>query len=253
MKLNRYQILFFTLITVLISSCDRELETEGLTKKITYYPVIEMDGEETYVVHFGEDFSLPGVTATEQGKEIPVTETVSGTYFHPSVEALDTSVPDVYTVTYSATNVDGYSGSVSRTVVVLPPTGNLVTSLEGVYTVSVVRTPAGGPADADYTDREYAYITKIAPNTYQISDAIGGYYEFGRSYGPTYAATGATVLANNIPGNNFTFTPAVVGSFGGNATITTMDVDPAAKTINFTSTWPTGPYTFKVTLKQVQL
>ena len=44
-----------------------------------------------------------------------------------------------------------------------------------------------------------------------------------------------------------------VGGFGGDATITSMDVDPTSKTINFKSTWPTGPYTFQVTLKQVQL
>ena len=203
-------------VAAVFSSCERDLETEGITKKITYYPVFELEGEEEIVIHAGDDFTLPGAVAKEQGNEIPVTTTISGTYFAGSVTAIDSELADIYNVNYSAVNQDGYSGSTARIVRVLPPPGDFVNSIEGTYTQTVVRTPAGGPANADYTDVEYAYVAKIGPDTYQLSDGIGGYYEYGRGFGPAYAATGATLTANNIGGNDFTIGDTFsVGDFGG--------------------------------------
>src|SRR5690606_31559654 len=109
------------------------------------------------VVQAGEAFTLPGATATEQGTEIPVSRNITGTYFAGVVNDIDTSVPDIYNVTYSAVNVDGFTGSASRTVFVKPPTGDLVNSLEGTYLATSLRTPA---AAGDYEDMEYVYIIK---------------------------------------------------------------------------------------------
>lgn len=248
MKLIRYKILSITLLSVLLFSCERELDTEGVTKKITYYPVFELEGEEEIVIQAGEDFTLPGAVATEQGAEIPVTTSIAGTYFAGAVDEIDTTVPDIYSVSYSATNVDGYSGSATRSVVVLPPTGDLVTSLEGKYLSTTLRTPA---AAGNYTDLDYLYVIKTGASTYQISDIIGGYYDLGRSLGPGYAGTGAVITANNIVANDFTFSgPVGVGAFGGAATITSMEVNAVNKTIKYNVTWDAG-YTFAITLKQV--
>ncbi len=253
MKSYRSKIVTLMFVAAVLSSCERDLETEGITKKITYYPVFELEGEEEIVIHAGDDFTLPGAVAKEQGNEIPVTTTISGTYFTGSVTAIDPMLADIYNINYSAVNQDGYSGSAARTVQVLPPPGDFVNSIEGVYTQTVVRTPGGGPANADYTDVEYAYVAKIAPNKFQLSDGIGGYYEYGRGYGPTFAATGGTVTANNIGANDFTIGDTFsVGDFGGVAEITSFEVNPAAKTIKFTTVWD-GGYTFEVTLKQVPL
>ena len=96
-------------------------------------------------------------------------------------------------------------------------------------------------------------MAKVGPNTYQLSDGIGGYYEYGREYGPTYAATGATVVANNIAANDFTIGDSFsAGDFGGVAEITAFEVNPITKTIKYTTVWDAG-YTFEVTLKQVPL
>jgi hypothetical protein len=253
MKSYRSKIVALTLVIAVFSSCERDLETEGITKKITYYPVFELEGEEEIVIHAGDDFTLPGAVAKEQGNEIPVTTSISGTYFTGSVNAIDPMLPDIYNVSYSAVNQDGFAGSATRTVRILPPPGDFVNSIEGVYTQTVVRTPGGGPATADYTDVEYAYVAKVGPNTYQLSDGIGGYYEYGRAYGPTYAATGATVVANNIATNDFTIGDSFsAGDFGGVAEITSFEVNPVTKTIKFTTVWDAG-YTFEVTLKQVPL
>jgi hypothetical protein len=254
MKSYTLKLVALTLATAIFSSCERDLETEGITKKITFFPVFELEGEEEIVIHAGDDFTLPGAVAKEQGNEIPVSTSITGTYFAGSVDAIDPMLPDIYNVTYSAVNKDGFPGSTDRVVHVLPPPGDFVNSIEGVYTQTVVRTPGGGPATADYTDVEYAYVAKVGPNTYQLSDGIGGYYDFGREYGPTYAAPGATVVANNIAANDFTIGPAfTVGSFGGVAKMTSFEVNPATKTIKFTTEWDGGPYTFEVTLKQVPL
>jgi hypothetical protein len=253
MKSYTLKIVALTLMIAVFSSCERDLETEGITKKITYYPVFELEGEEEMVIHAGDDFTLPGAVATEQGTEIPVTTSIVGTYFTGPVSTFDPAMADIYTVSYSAVNKDGYSGAATRIVRVLPPAGDFVNSIEGVYTQTVARTPGGGPATADYTDREYAYVAKVGPNTYQLSDGIGGYYEYGREYGPDYAATGATVVANNIATNDFTIGDTFsAGAFGGVAEITSFEVNPITKTIKYTTVWDAG-YTFEVTLKQVPL
>jgi hypothetical protein len=253
MKFYKIKLIVFAFLAAALGSCERDLETEGITKKITYYPVFELDGEEEIVIHAGDDFSLPGAVATEQGSEIPVTTSITGTYFTGSVDAIDPTIADIYNVSYSAVNKDGYAGSASRIVSVLPPPGDFVTSIEGVYTATVARTPGGGPAGADYTDREYVYVAKVGPNTYQLSDGIGGYYAYGREYGPTFAATGAIIVANNIATNDFTFGNTFgVGEFGGVAKITAFQVSPGTKTIKYTTVWDSG-YTFETTLKQVPL
>jgi hypothetical protein len=248
MKKTGYKILTIALLSAFALGCERELDTLGVTKKITYYPVFELEGDEVIVVNAGEAFTLPGATATEQGSEIPVSTKIAGTYFEGGVDEIDTTVPDIYNVTYSATNVDGYSGSATRTVLVVPPTGDLVTSIEGTYLATSLRTPA---AAGNYTDMEYVYIIKTGANTYQISDILGGYYDLGRGFGPAYAGTGAVITANNIATNSFTFgEPIGVGAFGGAAEITSMEVNAATKTIKYNVTWDAG-YTFAITLKQV--
>jgi hypothetical protein len=251
------KIMSFACIVALASSCERDLKTEGLTTRLTYYAVIEpvpfeVDGEETVdiTIDQGDPYTDPGAVVTEAGQPIEYEMSITGTYFVDETEVLDSSIPDIYNVVYSAVNKDGYAGSVTRNVFVRPTQGDLVTSIEGLYTVSVVRTPGGGPA-ADYTDREYAFIRKVDSDTYEISDAIGGYYDFGRAYGPAYAARGARVTAVNIPGSIFTYDNSVaVGAFGGVATVSAMVVNPTDKTVEFTTTWDAG-YSFKVTMKQV--
>lgn len=237
---------------VLVSGCERDLETEGVTKKITYYAVIKPLPDPTteqvdLVLNKGDNFSDPGVLVTENGAAIDYETSIAGTYFERT--AVDTSIPDFYSITYSATNVDGYKGSASRSVFVIPENGNLVTSIEGLYTSTVKRS---GVAGAQYTNMEYVIIAKTGANTYEISDGIGGYYDIGRAYTPTFAAVGGKITAVSIPGNQFTFGPSFpVRTFGGAVTLTSMDVNPAEKKVHFTSTWDAG-YTFDVVLTQVE-
>lgn len=225
------------------SGCEKDYEE---LYDITNYPTFEMTGDEMVINPFGTNYTDPGAKATEAGQEIPVTTTISGDFFGGT--SFDPNITERYVYTYSATNSDGYPGSVSRYVYNIN-NGDLVTSLEGLYTSTVVRN---GAASAQYTDMEYVLISKTGENTYVLSDAIGGYYDIGRAYGAAYRAPGLTITANNIAANDFTFGTTEVGSFGGVVTMKSMTVDPATKTIVFTNDWDAG-FSFEVTLKQVQL
>lgn len=226
----------------LFTACETS-ETEGVSD-ITNYAVITVDGPAQILLPEGEEYVDPGVSAEEAGTAVDVTTTSSGLYRGGS---LDTNVPDQYLISYSATNQDGYSASAGRTVIVYS-TGDLVTDLSGLYTATVVRDGTGGP---EYTDMQYILIWKNADGTYELSDGIGGYYAIGRAYGIGYIAPGAKVTVNGL--NDFTFGPNfTVNSFGGVATMTSMTVDPVAKTIDFTTDWDAGPYSFAVHLEQVQ-
>ena len=247
MKFNRYVTIMLATASLVLTNCD-DKESEGVSR-LTQYADITLNGDDVMFVKAGTPYNEPGAIAKEGDADVEVSIDYSGTYFNGSVPAINTNIADIYTVTYSAVNKDGFPGSNTRTVVVAGE-GDLVNSIEGLYTSTVVRTPAGGPADADYTDREWVVINKIDDNTYEISDAIGGYYDFGRAYGSAYAAP-ATITANNIPANDFSFGTFSVGPFGGEGQITSMEVDPATKTIHFKADWDGGPYSFDVTLKQV--
>src|SRR5690606_9235811 len=133
---------------------------------------------------------------------------------------LNTDVDDIYQVTYSAVNVDGFPGTISRTVIVYD-NGDLVNSIAGLYRSTVSRD---GVLTAQYTDLEYILIWNVSGNEYRISDAIGGYYAIGRAYGNGYAAP-ATIIANNIPANDFTIPNFPVGTFGGTVSGNTMTVN----------------------------
>ena len=250
---NRYIVLMLMATFVVLSAC--ETDSEGVSRP-TFYPVFTLNGDEEMFVTPGDPYTEPGATAQEEGAEIETSVSYAGTYFSGNVSSIDTDVPDKYTVTYSAVNKDGFPGTKERIVYVVGQ-GDLVNSIEGLYTSTVDRVPAAVPAfDGQYQNMEYVLIAKTGANTYVLSDVIGGYYDLplGRGFGAGYAGPGATVTANNIPANNFTFGPAVaVGAFGGAAEIKSMVVNATAKTIKFVTEWDGGPYTFTVTLKQVQL
>lgn len=231
------------------TACDSEPSAKDISR-ITYFPSFEYEGGDFNVVPCGTDFTLAPVKATENGVELPVTTDISGGFFGSTT--FDVNNADKYVITSSATNADGFDGSVTRTVVVAC-TGDLRTSIEGLYTATVVRNGASG---AQYTNMKYVIIKKVGPNQYQLSDAIGGYYAIGRAYGDAYNASGIVITANDIPNNNFSFNgPIGVGAFGGTLNMTDFDVNPENGTITFTSTWDSGTtvYNFVVVLTQVPL
>jgi hypothetical protein len=242
-KITRNILLAISLIAVM--SCEKKIDSDGLSK-ITYYPNFTMNGDAEMLLSVGADFTDPGVVATENGNEIPNTVTVTGDFFSGAVSSVNTDVADKYIINYSATNSDGFAGTISRSVYVYN-TGDLVNSIEGLYTSTIYRSGA-----LKFVDLPYVMIVKTGTDEYTITDAIGGYYDIGRAYGATYRASGLTIIANDISANDFSFSPASigVGAFGGVLDGFVMTVDPITKTITLDSSWDAG-YTFNVILTQV--
>lgn len=228
------------------TSCDEDPSASDISR-VTYFPEFQYDGVDLAIVPCSTNYDLAPAVALENGIELPTTTVVEGLF--TGADAFDINVADKYVITSSAVNADGFPGLLTRTVWVAC-TGDLVNSIEGLYTATVVRN---GSASAQYTNMKYVMIRKVSGNVYEISDAIGGYYDIGRQYGEAYRAAGMTITANSIPGNDFSFGgPIPVGAFGGSAEMTDFSVDPATNSITFTTVWDAG-FTFVVTLNQVQI
>jgi hypothetical protein len=245
-----HKILCFSIALAMtgLTACEKNYETDDLSQ-ITNYPVFEMTGASVVLAKLGEPYVDQGCTATEGDAEITVTMSVKGLFSGFSGTAPNTDQADKYVITYTATNSDGFANTVQR-IVWVAGEGDLTSSIEGLYLSTVVRNGASG---AQYTNMQYVLIWKKNGNVYEISDAIGGYYDIGRAYGDGYRAAGMTITANNIPANDFSFGgPIGVGAFGGVLTMDAMAADAGAGTIGFTSSWDAG-YTFVVTLTQVEL
>lgn len=97
----------FTAALFTFTACEDDEGTANVSR-VTNYPVFTY--EPLIVLPLGGTFE-PAATATEGGSEIPVT--TDGT--------VDTSTVGIYTVTYTATNVDGFSANASQTVVIHDP------------------------------------------------------------------------------------------------------------------------------------
>ncbi|MEO8762857.1 MAG: DUF5011 domain-containing protein [Ginsengibacter sp.] len=118
--------------------------------KITFFPDLTYNGDNYVVVRAGETYTEPGVTAKENGAEIPVT--IDGT--------VDTNTPGIYTLVYSAVNKDGFPATASRTVIVYETADDaIVNDFSGNY--------------ARTTNGSVATWTKLAPGVYKVFNPGG--------------------------------------------------------------------------------
>jgi len=228
----------------MITSCeDPSVEALGSndSSQVTYLPLITLTGGNIVLDCDATSYTDPGAVATAGGEEIELFTTVTGLYFGSS----EIDGPDAYTVAYSAYNEDDIAAAGFRYVDWFPCAGDFVTSIAGVYTCSMTRTPGYSTSDIGPI-----LIKDLGNGVFAISDAIGGWYDHEYGYGPAYAATGMTVTANDIAANDFTHDDVIgVGAFGGSASITGFSVDPEARTIEITTEWSFG-YVWEITLTQ---
>lgn len=164
---NKTLLVLAGFLAFLVSAGCRKIET-GLTD-ITYFAVIELEGANPYVINLGDNYSEPGFTAILNGSDISSNVTVGSN--------VNTSVPGIYSVTYTAVNEDGFSSSVSRAVYVLNPGG-----IDNVYSSY---TRIGNTA---YRVPSFLIKSTGTPGVYEMEDLLGGFYYYGRypGYEPTY-------------------------------------------------------------------
>jgi hypothetical protein len=156
----------FLLATVLFAGCHDDT-TEGVTT-ITYYPSITILGDATVIVNQGTTYTDAGCKVDLNGIDITEEATTKSN--------VDTDKLGIYSVSYSATNEDGFSVSVERRVLVINPN-----SFASVYWGESIL------GDRHYYDAPIV-ITERSDGTYLIDDLAGGFYFHGRypGYEPSY-------------------------------------------------------------------
>jgi hypothetical protein len=154
-------------------------DTQFGHSRITFFPVLTLKGEKYVTVPVGGTYTEAGSTATEGSASI--TPATSG--------SVNTTTPGVYTLTYTATNKDGFAVNDTRTVAVYSTDATAAANdLSGNY----LRAATGVTAN----------WTKLAPGVYLIANPGG-------------AATGASlkVIAFNPTGFNVVI-PSQISSDG---------------------------------------
>lgn len=172
----------------LFTACNDD-DDELTDSRLTYYPVLELQGDEFVQVPIGTSYTDAGCTATLKGEDYTSHIVTTG------LDEIDVNQAGLYYVTYTATNSDGFSASVTRTVAVCDPT--ITTDISGTYTVQEGSYRIYGTRQTAFSGYTIT-ITKAAPGIFYVSDFLGGYYDQRAGYGSNYAMTGyVQLLADN--------------------------------------------------------
>lgn len=165
MKSKLLYLMVFSL-SLLVSSCDDE-STAGVTR-ITYYPTIEILGNQSVVLNLGESYEDEGCYAELNGEDVSDQVVVQS--------EVDSDKVGIYSISYVAYNEDGFSASASRTVYVVDPSS-----------VATIYLGESETATRHYYDAPI-YITDNGDGTYLVDDIMGGFQFNGLNPGfePTY-------------------------------------------------------------------
>lgn len=208
-----------------LSSCG-DKETEGLSR-ITYYPTIEIQGDDPYVMAKGSTWADPGYVSIMGGEDVSDKVTVKG--------APDGTTSGDFTITYTTTkNEDGFDASATRRVIV----ADKADAVEGLYWLDASSYRLRQGAKVAYGASYPIAVIKRADGNYHVDDMLGGWYYYRAGYGVRYAmeavisvAADGTVslLASQVPGwgdshDDFTGTfDAATGTFTLNTVYAGMD------------------------------
>ena len=147
-----------------LTSCSDD-ESEGKSR-ITYYAILDMNGDANMSTPLGQAFNDPGCVATMAGEYVSDQIVTTG--------SVNTNALGFYTINYKVVNPDGFSASASRTVAVVDK-NNFASTYWG---------------ESQYGARHYfnapISITSQGGNTYLINDILGGFYAYGRYPGYPY-------------------------------------------------------------------
>jgi hypothetical protein len=145
--------LFFVSLVLVCCSKDAPNNTADQVgiSTVTRFPVFTMTGERYMSIVSGTAYAEPGVTAKEGANTIPV----------QSSGQVNSSTVGVYVLTYSAVNKDGFPGTITRTVAVLPsaevPGTNIAGSYQNLGTFTYI-----------------AQMERLAAGFYQVNNIWGG-------------------------------------------------------------------------------
>lgn len=155
-----YCILMGGLFMGTATSCDDS--TEDLSK-VTYFAELNLKGDDFVKLSLGETYTEPGYEATENGEDISERVKVSG--------SVNSATPGFYNLVYSVANVDGFSVSKPRQVMVVDP-DHFASAYQGESQAGT-RHYTGAPI----------LITENEDGTYLIDDLLGGLQFYGMNPG----------------------------------------------------------------------
>ena len=163
------QLIFLLSAALLVLATGCEKTSKGHTQ-IVNYPIITLLGDNPYVIQLGGGYKEPGYTATLAGEDYTSHVTIDSN--------VNPDIPGIYSVSYSASNSDGYSWTLNRDVYVLNPGGVANVYLSNCWNNSGSRNYKNIPI----------VISPISDGVYEIEDLLGGYYFAGvyPGYEPTY-------------------------------------------------------------------
>lgn len=183
MKKNIFFAMMLALVSFVLTSCG-DKESEGLSR-FTYYPVLEVQGENTMVVGKGTTFQDPGYSATLNDEDVTSQVVVSSN--------VNTFKSGVYTVTYSIVNSDGITANAKRKVIVL----DLNNPVEGFYLTEPTSYRLYKGNNVAYGNSFEILIIDNGNGTLSVDDLLGGWYCQRAGYGTNYAMGGTISLAED--------------------------------------------------------
>ena len=218
------KIIYFAIGAVvamtLAASCTKE--SEGLTR-ITYYPVLELEGETTMLVDKGSSFNEPGYTATLNGEDVSADVRIESN--------VNTSKSGIYSVVYSIVNSDGFSSVAKRTVIVF----DFEDPVEGIYTVDPSSYRLYNGAQLAFGRAFQIYVLANGDGTYLVDDILGGWYCQRAGYGTDYAMQ-ATI---SISGGSVNLINSFIPGWG-DSLVDWADGSFADGTLSYTAVYVSG-------------
>ena len=227
-KIYLYGLMLFT-VSLGLTSCSKDEHTDT---KVTNYIVLTINGDKVVYVDTNATYEDAGCKAEAAGQD--VSDKIV------TINPVDTKAIGPYTVTYMATNEDGFSSSANRTVYVGDP-------LLGNVSSGTNRKTAAG-AVTNWSDFDIDMLTD-GDGKYWVEDLLGGYYEQRAGYGSAYSMKGfLQVNADN--------TVDLVG--GGDVAgwgdhyddFKDGKYDPATKTISYTVVYAKMDFNVILTLNK---
>ena len=231
MRKNIFIAMVLLASVMAFTSCDDD-STGGLTR-ITYYPELTLEGDETVYLDKGSEYVEPGYTALLNGEDVSDQVIVSGT--------VDGSTSGIYTITYTIYNEDGFSSSATRTVIVLDPNDEV----EGIYYTDANSYRLYSGNQVVYGG-SYEILIINYGGYYYVDDLLGGWYRDRAGYGDNYAMQGyiyvnddytVELLDSYVPGWGDTAEFMSDGKF-----------DPETGTMSWMIEYTTYPMDFYVTM-----
>lgn len=225
MKKNILFAMLLALVAFTLTSCGDD-ESEGKSR-ITYFPTIDLLGDNPYVSPKGSPYQDPGFVSIMGGEDVSDKVTVTG--------IPNTSKSGDYTVTYTTIeNEDGFGASTTRRVIVADAND----PIEGLYWVTPDSYRVRAGANVKYGGSYPVVVFNNGNGTYSADDMLGGWYYYRAGYGVMYAMKATftvaddgtvTLLEGHVPGwdddfEDYTGTfDAATGTFKMNTVYAEMD------------------------------